>query len=378
MVNPFGKDILGKPVDVRKPSPMSRDFVVPPFSILNSRDAYWQSRKRAWIKFGIQGELGRGGEPNTNVFVDKTAPYGTLMPAADWSKNRARGSSRGKALPGTEAVYTHDKKYQDRLDKNNQFSEKHKKALGIYQAQAIQNRYTGEAVTGTSIFDPVLCELVYRWFCPKGGSIFDPFAGESTKGIVAAALEFKYTGIELRKEQVEANYKQANNVGLLCNWITGDSTDLNQLIPETEKYDLIFTSPPYYNLEVYSGGDSDGSTFGSYHQFMKWYNIIFFQAIQHLKNNRFLVVKVGEIRDKKTGIYYNFVADTISTMLGQGLNYYNEMILLTAINSLPVRAKRHFVASRKVGKAHQNILVFFKGTPNSSIIKKLFPEDIKC
>mgnify|MGYP003346418859 FL=1 len=23
--------------------------------------------------------------------------------------------------------------------------------------------------SGTSIFDPVLCELVYRWFCPVGG-----------------------------------------------------------------------------------------------------------------------------------------------------------------------------------------------------------------
>ena len=32
-------------------------------------------------------------------------------------------------------------------------------------------------VSGTSIFDPVLCELVYRWFCPAGGAVLDPFAG---------------------------------------------------------------------------------------------------------------------------------------------------------------------------------------------------------
>ena len=32
-----------------------------------------------------------------------------------------------------------------------------------------------EEMNGTSIFDPVLCELAYRWFCPPGGVVLDPF-----------------------------------------------------------------------------------------------------------------------------------------------------------------------------------------------------------
>ena len=32
-------------------------------------------------------------------------------------------------------------------------------------------------ITGTSIFDPVLCELAYRWFCPPGGLVLDPSRG---------------------------------------------------------------------------------------------------------------------------------------------------------------------------------------------------------
>ena len=35
-------------------------FIVPPFSILDARQGYWQERKRAWISLGIQSELGRG------------------------------------------------------------------------------------------------------------------------------------------------------------------------------------------------------------------------------------------------------------------------------------------------------------------------------
>jgi len=58
--------------------------------------------------------------------------------------------------------------------------------------------------SGTSIFDPVLTELAYRWFCPQGGSILDPFAGGSVRGIVAAHLGYQYTGLDLRSEQIAA------------------------------------------------------------------------------------------------------------------------------------------------------------------------------
>lgn len=35
-------------------------FVVPPFSVLDARQGYWQERKRAWLSLGIQSEVGRG------------------------------------------------------------------------------------------------------------------------------------------------------------------------------------------------------------------------------------------------------------------------------------------------------------------------------
>jgi ParB-like chromosome segregation protein Spo0J len=36
-------------------------FLMPPFSVLDARQGYWQDRKRAWLALGIQSELGRGG-----------------------------------------------------------------------------------------------------------------------------------------------------------------------------------------------------------------------------------------------------------------------------------------------------------------------------
>ena len=35
-------------------------FIVPPFSVLDARQGYWQERKRAWLALGIQPEIGRG------------------------------------------------------------------------------------------------------------------------------------------------------------------------------------------------------------------------------------------------------------------------------------------------------------------------------
>lgn len=60
----------------------------------------------------------------------------------------------------------------------------------------------------TSIFDPVLCEIFYRWFTPPAGLVLDPFAGGSVRGIVAAKLGRKYVGIDVRGPQIEADIAQ--------------------------------------------------------------------------------------------------------------------------------------------------------------------------
>ena len=116
--------------------------------------------------------------------------------------------------------------------------------------------------SGTSIFDPVLCEIAYRWFCPQGGTVLDPFAGGSVRGIVASQLGRAYVGIELRAEQVTANQAQAAlGAGPAPQWITGDSRDIATLAKGVDA-DLIFRCPPYWNLEVYSDDPADLSTLG--------------------------------------------------------------------------------------------------------------------
>ena len=98
-----------------------------------------------------------------------------------------------------------------------------------------------------------------------------------------------------------------------------------------------------------------------YPQFLKTYRAIIKAAVSHLKDNRFAVFVVGEVRNKKTGEYYNFVPDTIKAFEDAGLKYYNELILVNVTGGAVYTAGRYAKTSRKIAKVHQNILVFVKG-----------------
>lgn len=218
----------------------------------------------------------------------------------------------------------------------------------------------GPPASGTSIFDPVLCELAYRWFCPPGGQIIDPFAGGSVRGIVASKLGRRYFGCELRAEQVAANQDQAARIcdDPMPEWHIGDSRQIVDHAGDIEG-DFLFSCPPYADLEVYSDDPADLSTL-AYAEFRDAYFQIVAEAAKLLRPDRFACFVVGEVRGKD-GAYYGFVPDTIEAFRRAGLAYYNEAILVTAAGSLPIRAGKQFEATRKLGKTHQQVLVFVKG-----------------
>ena len=274
---------------------LTDEFLIPPTSVFDTRQGYWQERKRAWKDIGISSEVGRD-----------------------------------EALLGS----------------------------GLKQ---LADKLGSKTLTGTSIFDPVLCEIIYKWFNVHQGNIFDCFAGGSVRGIVAEKLGYKYTGIDLRKEQVEANILNANELNLNPTWICDDSLNAD-LYVEDNSVDLLFSCPPYADLEVYSDDERDISNM-DYEQFKDVYKKIIDIACRKVKDDRFAVFVVGDVRDKK-GYYRNFVDYTKECFNNNGFMTYNEIILLEQLGTIPMRARLVF-KKRKVAKAHQNILIFYKGDINN-------------
>ena len=220
----------------------------------------------------------------------------------------------------------------------------------------------------TSIFDPVLCELAYKWFCTEGGKIYDCFAGGSVRGIVAAKLGYDYHGIDLRQEQIDANIANAREIGVCPNWYCDDSLNADKYVAD-ESCDLVFSCPPYADLEVYSDDPRDISNM-DYDGFCKVYAEIIAIACRKLKQDRFAVFVVGDVRDKK-GFYRNFIDYTKKCFNDNGCMTYNEIIKIDPNGTAGMRARNSF-RNRKVVKVHQNVLVFYKGNPKN--IKNNFAE----
>lgn len=308
-------------------------FLVPPFSVLDARQGYWQERKKKWHGLGFDSQ-----ESREDVEIIAKSGQSPAIYALRNAMREATGQD-----PSWDEVIAEAKK------------------LGHHLYE------------GASIFDPVLCEVLYHWFAPQNAMVLDPFAGGSVRGIVAGMLGHRYHGIDLREEQVQANRRQAVTLDVTdARWYTADSRRMHEVLPEDFVSDFLFSCPPYHDLEKYSD-DPDDLSNKDYDEFLCIYREIIAHGVQRLKDNRFACFVVGEIRDKK-GAYRDFVGDTVQAFRDAGMMFYNEIILLTVAGSLPIRVGRQFTSGRKVGKTHQNVLVFYKGDPKN--IKEEFPEII--
>lgn len=300
---------------------LSDGFLIPPFSILDTRSGEWQNRKKIW-----------------NAYL------------------KEEGESREETLGKTSEI-----KYGDN---------------------------TMESMAPTvSLFDPVVAELMFHWFAPKNANIIDPFAGDIRKGAVAGHLHHNFTGIELRKEQYDINIEQINRLNIIENvkYINDDGRKVCNYIKENTQ-DMIFSCPPYYDLEKYSEQENDASNQETYEDFIKILDSAFTDTIKTLKENRFAVVVVGDLRNKD-GYYYNFHEDIKFIFNKNGMPLYNELILIEQSGTAALRAG-NMMKNRKTVKTHQNVLVFYKpeikeNIKLESVYRKIFvfykgnPKNIK-
>lgn len=298
-------------------------FLLPPFTMLDARSGLWQDRKRLWLGMGLRSEEGRSARMLAKSVSQE-----------EWEVDPDTGERYPKGAPP-----------------------------GSVNAKILA------LTNGQSIFDPVLCEMAYRWFTPAGGRILDPFAGGSVRGIVASVLGRSYVGVDLSSDQVAANQRQDQDFvarGIYTEspvWLVGDSSEVIPAGgPHLEPgFDFVWSCPPYHDLEVYSKDPKDLSNM-TWDGFRHTYGAIIEASIDLLAEDRFAGFVVGEIRGQD-GFYRHFVPETIDAFERAGAAYYNEALLVSPAGTLPLRTAKQFVVSRKLGRCHQTVLLFCKGDP---------------
>lgn len=314
----------------RLPASLNEIFIIPPFSVLDTRTGYWQQRKKLWREHigAINGETREGI---------------TFSPELCYPQ-----------------LYTHFGQIRDTLPVKMNFTQ----YLDTLPEEQLEQERQKNLAAGVSLFDPVLSEILCQWFTPHAhSSICDPFAGDTQKGMVFAMLGHHFTGIELRAEQVEANRRNLEGRDLDCTYICDDGRNIRKHI-EADTQDLLFSCPPYFDLEQYSDLPEDASNQRTYNAFMQILAEGFRGGWECLHNNRFAILVVGDVRNHLTQGYYDFAGDLIRIFKSFGATLINRFVLVEQIGSSCLRARNNF-QRRKATKTHQDVLVFFKGNPEN-------------
>jgi len=239
----------------------------------------------------------------------------------------------------------------------------------IVDGEVVHNK--GKSFNGNaSVLDPVACEVILRLFMPENGvRVYNPFGGGVQFGFICGSYNYEYTASEIRQNQCDANNALCQDF-VNVKWIKSDSA---KFIPK-QKYDLMFSCPPYYKVEEYLDyneeiPEGELNNMSTYEEFRDTLFEGYKNSISMLNDNCFFVIMTGDSRDKN-GAYYGCEAEHELFFKQQGLHIYNKIVYLESEFTRLAHAKVT-LNYRKFPKTEQKILVFYKG--DISKIKELYP-----
>ena len=210
-----------------------------------------------------------------------------------------------------------------------------------------------------SNFRPMNAKAVYERFCPKGGVIYDYCCGFGGRllGALSSKNNYRYVGTDPCTETMY----HLHQLGEYIEAVTGreDSYELHCCGSEefrgpANSIDFAFSSPPYFNLEVYS--DEPTQCFNKFPELEGWLEGFVRPTIQNiyfmLKPGKFYAVNIA---DFKVGS-------------GQECAYVDEWIRISTEEGMPLFDTVYLGVTARAGSAEQaagelkkeNILIFKK------------------
>lgn len=116
-----------------------------------------------------------------------------------------------------------------------------------------------------STYNPTQARLFLDYYMKPGAHVLDPFMGRGTRSVMTYSLGMSYTGFDTCADTVALNEKLLARARALYggdNSATstlhlGDGTALTPYEEQENLFDGVFTCPPYYDIERYSGAEGD-------------------------------------------------------------------------------------------------------------------------
>ena len=214
---------------------------------------------------------------------------------------------------------------------------------------------------GLSIFPYHLAEFIIKFYSEKGETIFDPFAGHNSRMQIVFNLGRNYIGYDISKDFMGKNFRIKDNITNQCLITEGMpkielyEKDSRYIHLEDDSVDMIFTSPPYWNLEYY-GDEEEQLGERPYAEFLKELQKCFFECERILKYDRHMIINCNDFR---AGNYYSYHSDIISLMKNTHLPIYDVGIVDWGSSIASCFASQ--IDERKyLAKRHEYLLIFKK------------------
>lgn len=217
-------------------------------------------------------------------------------------------------------------------------------------------RLVGSAPTN---FRPMNAKAIYERFCPEGGTVYDFCCGFGGRllGCLSSKKNFRYVGTDPCTETMY----HLHELGDYIEMVTGreDSFELHCCGSEdfcgpAESVDFAFSSPPYFDLEVYS--DEETQCFNKFPVLEDWLE----GYVRATIKNIYHMLKRG-------AVYAVNIAD-FTVGGSKTVAYVDEWIRISTEEGMPLYDTVYLGVTARAGSAQQaagelkkeNILIFKK------------------
>jgi len=149
-----------------------------------------------------------------------------------------------------------------------------------------------------SNFRPTAAACVYSIFCDRGDVVWDMCAGFGGRLLGAFLLDLNYIGTDPSSHTYRGLRLMAKKLGMDSQlWKIGSESYL----PEAHSLDFCFTSPPYFDNEVYAQEETQSCI--KYPNPNKWMDHFigrtFFNCFIGLKPGKFMAINIADVRSFK-------------------------------------------------------------------------------
>ena len=210
-----------------------------------------------------------------------------------------------------------------------------------------------------------------NFYCPRGGLVYDPFAGHNSRMELVYSTGRSYVGVDVSKEFIKANLEIKSQIeenpglfprGNMIKIIEGSSASVPSV--KSNSADFTITSPPYWDLEYYGDEPEQLGNAKTYQSFLDLIQVHVEENLRILKPGSFACWCINDF--SKGGVFYPYHMDLGNVFVKAGFTLFAFYIidLGTSIGNVFIQTT---LDGKRFAKQHEYCLVARKPGVNESV-----------